>query len=299
MKLEETRQILSILKTNYPQSFRNWDIKQSQDFLNLWAEAFKDEPVGLVATAVKSIIYSDTREFAPNIGQVKAMIHKISTVNNSLTEQEAWNLVYKALENSGYHAEEEFKKLPPTVQKIVGSPSVLKEWCMMNIDELNSVVASNFQRSYRARAKHEEEMQALPNSVKAVLGNMDHTKIGFKGWWALLISLEKIKEFDNITEFLNKNNIPCIGCVDDVVLECSAYKYPKDVRIFYQDIEYEWKDGNLNINHTGKFYYKVSWVRWDKTYIKQQHCRNQREVISLLKKIDKEFSKNYEQLTLL
>jgi hypothetical protein len=23
-------------------------------------------------------------------------------------------------------------------------------------------------------------MQALPNSVKAVLGNMDHTKIGFK-----------------------------------------------------------------------------------------------------------------------
>ena len=181
MKLEETRQILKILKTHYPQSFRNWDIKQSQDFLNLWAEAFKDEPVGLVATAVKSIIYSDTREFAPNIGQVKAMIHKLSTVNNSLTEQEAWNLVYKALENSGYHAEEEFKKLPPTVQKIVGSPSVLKEWCMMNIDELNSVVASNFQRSYRARAKHEEEMQALPNSVKAVLGNMDHTKIGFKG----------------------------------------------------------------------------------------------------------------------
>lgn len=181
MKLEETRQILSILKTNYPQSFRNWDIKQSQDFLNLWAEAFKDEPVGLVATAVKSIIYSDTREFAPNIGQVKAMIHKISTVNNSLTEQEAWNLVYKALENSGYHAEEEFKKLPPTVQKIVGSPSVLKEWCMMPIDQVNSVLASNFQRSYRARARHEEEMQALPNSVKAVLGNMDHTKIGFKG----------------------------------------------------------------------------------------------------------------------
>lgn len=115
----------------------------------------------------------------------------------------------------------------------------------------------------------------------------------------MLISLEKIKEFDKITEFLNKNNIPCIGCVDDVVLECSAYKYPKDVSIFYQDIEYEWKDGNLNINHTGKFYYKVSWVRWDKTYIKQQHCRNQREVISLLKKIDKEFNKNYQQLTLL
>lgn len=115
----------------------------------------------------------------------------------------------------------------------------------------------------------------------------------------MLISLDGVKEFDKITEFLNKNNIPCIGCVDDVVLECSAYKQPKDVRIFYQDIEYEWKDGNLIINHTGKFYYNVSWVRWDKTYVKQQHCRNQREIINLLKKIDKEFSKNYQQLTLL
>ena len=115
----------------------------------------------------------------------------------------------------------------------------------------------------------------------------------------MLISLDGVKEFDKITEFLNKNNIPCIGCVDDDVLECSAYKDPKDVRIFYQDIEYEWNDGNLNINHTGKFYYDVSWVRWGKGYIKQQQCRNQREVINLLKKIDKEFSKNYRQLTLL
>ena len=89
----------------------------------------------------------------------------------------------------------------------------------------------------------------------------------------MLISLDGVKEFDKITEFLNKNNIPCIGCVDDVVLECSAYKHPKDVRIFYQDIEYEWKDGNLIINHTGKFYYNVSWVRWDKTYVKQKHFK--------------------------
>ena len=165
MKLEETRQILSILKTNYPQSFRNWDIKQSQDFLNLWAEAFKDEPVGLVATAVKSIIYSDTREFAPNIGQVKAMIHKISTVNNSLTEQEAWNLVYKALENSGYHAEEEFKKLPPPVQKIVGSPSVLKEWCMMNIDELNSKEVIVQELNMKKNCRHYQTALRLSSGI--------------------------------------------------------------------------------------------------------------------------------------
>lgn len=40
----------------------------------------------------------------------------------------------------------------------------------------------------------------------------------------MLISLEGVKEFDKITEFLNKNNISCIGCdSSDGVLECSAY----------------------------------------------------------------------------
>lgn len=177
MNLQETRQLLGIMKANYPQSYRNWDKEQSQNYLMLWAEAFKDEPLELVANAVKAIIYGDTREFAPNIGQVKQKIYTL-TAKNTLTEQEAWNLVYKALENSGYHAEEEFKKLPPIVQKIVGGPSALRELCMMPIDQINSVVASNFQRSYRARVKHEEEVQALPNSIKSALGNAEHMKLG-------------------------------------------------------------------------------------------------------------------------
>lgn len=171
MKLEETKMILTILKTNYPQTYKGWTSAQSREYLALWSEAFKDDPVELVVMAVKEIIYSSTREFAPNIGQVKSMMLKLSSMKNELiSEQEAWSLVYKALENSGYHAQEEFDKLPPVVKKIVGSANVLKEWCMMDYQQLNTVVASNFQRSYRARMKYEEEYNALSNNAKQLIG---------------------------------------------------------------------------------------------------------------------------------
>lgn len=169
MNYDETRNILSILKLNYPQSFKGWSLQQSHDFLNLWSEAFKDDPVQLVAGAVKSIIYSDTREFAPNIGQVKNKMHKL-TAKDELTEIEAWGTVKAALRKSGYHAAEEFEKLPPVVKSLVGSPRQLFEWSMMDTSEIDTVVASNFQRSYKVRAKHEKEMQAIPLEVKEALG---------------------------------------------------------------------------------------------------------------------------------
>lgn len=169
MNLNETRQILTVLKANYPQSFKGWTREQSQDYLSLWAEAFQDEDVHLVINAVKTIIYSDTREFAPNIGQVKNMIYKL-TSENEMSEQEAWGYVKKALRNSGYHAKEEFDKLPPIVQRLVGEPRQLYDWCMMSTDEVDTVVASNFMRSYKARSKHEKEYLAIPTSVKQALG---------------------------------------------------------------------------------------------------------------------------------
>ena len=71
MKREETQQILQILRLNYPNSFKGLSDKDTFDFLDLWSEAFKDDDVKIVVMAVKSIIYTDTREFYPNIATVK------------------------------------------------------------------------------------------------------------------------------------------------------------------------------------------------------------------------------------
>ena len=83
-----------------------------------------------------------------------------------MSELEAWNKVYKAICNSSYHAQEEFDNLPPLIQKIVVSPNQLAEWGRCDIEEVNTVIQSNFMRSYKAKSGQQKEFNRLPSDVK-------------------------------------------------------------------------------------------------------------------------------------
>ena len=55
------------------------------------------------------------------------------------------------------------------MQTAVGSPEQLKAWANMEAEVVESVVASNFQRSYLVRNEQEKETAMLPPSVKDVI----------------------------------------------------------------------------------------------------------------------------------
>ena len=74
MNLEETRTILNILRTNYPNTYRNLKRDEMHVMLNLWAKQFENIPYRFVEDAIGQIISTDDREFAPNVGQVKTRI---------------------------------------------------------------------------------------------------------------------------------------------------------------------------------------------------------------------------------
>lgn len=77
MTFEETRAILKIVKAEWPQSFRGMSREDAESRLNLWAEMFADDDAGFVGAAVKSLIVEGNREFAPNVGVIKAEMKKI------------------------------------------------------------------------------------------------------------------------------------------------------------------------------------------------------------------------------
>lgn len=168
MTREDTLDLLSVLKAAYPNFYRDMTRKDADHVVALWFEMFMDEPTELVALAVKRHIATDTKGFPPTIGVIKDAIVKIKNPDE-MTELEAWGLVQKALRNSYYGAQEEFEKLPPVVQRLVGSPNQLREWAQMDTATVSSVVASNFQRSYKARAASEREYLALPSDVRDVM----------------------------------------------------------------------------------------------------------------------------------
>lgn len=171
MTREDTLDLLSVLKAAYPNFYRGMTVKDADHVVDLWFEMFKDEPAGLVALAVKRHIATDTKGFPPHIGAIKDAIVKIQQPDE-MTEIEAWNIVRNAIRSYSWDAKEQFDKLPPVLQRLVGSPNQLVEWGQMPSETVASVVASNFQRSYKARAANEREFLALPADVKGAMENI-------------------------------------------------------------------------------------------------------------------------------
>lgn len=165
MTRKETIQILQILKIAYPNFYKDFSKEDTNNAIDLWTTMFEDEDVVMVASAVKAYIATDEKGFPPVIGQIKNKIHSLSG-SRGVTEIEAWEKVKNAIRNSLYNAKEEYYKLPENIQRLVGSPSTLREWAMLDISELDTVVQSNFMRSYKSRQEHEKEYLALPKSVR-------------------------------------------------------------------------------------------------------------------------------------
>lgn len=166
MTRQETGIIMDILRAAYPRYYAGFSPDELKNAVNLWCEMF-DEDVALVASAVKALIATDKKGFPPHIGAIKEKIRQI-TQTEEITEAEAWYLVSKALQNGIYGSREEFGKLPPIVQKIVGSHNQLREWASMDSETVQTVIASNFQRSYRVRAQRQSEYDSLPSDVKQI-----------------------------------------------------------------------------------------------------------------------------------
>lgn len=178
MNRKEVLSLMSVLKAAYPSFYRGMSVSDAEAAVNLWCDMFIEDPPQLVAAAVKALIATDTRGYPPNIGSVKERMRKLANPDE-LTEMEAWGIVQKALRNSSYGAKEEFDTLPPDIQRTVGSPNQLKEWALMDAETVSSVVASNFQRSYKARAAQSREFASLPPDIrKMISGVADRMAIG-------------------------------------------------------------------------------------------------------------------------
>lgn len=171
MTREETRDLLAVLQWAYPHAYRGMSKIDADATVALWAELFKDDPAEEVAVAVKALIATREVGYAPTIGEVKERLRRLRNPGG-LSEAQAWALVSRACGNGIYGAEREFQKLPPEIQRVVGSPQQLREWAMTDASALQTVVASNFQRAYRATQERERESAMLPAELRQAIGGM-------------------------------------------------------------------------------------------------------------------------------
>lgn len=163
MTRDEVKEIVMVIYSTYP----NWKPDDLKFTVNAWYLMLSEYDYKQVSLALKAYITTDTSGFAPSVGQVINKLHIIGGPEE-LNEMAAWSLVSNALRNGNYGAEDEFNKLPPLVQKAVGTPSQLRHWSQTNIESIENVVQSNFMRTYRTVVRREKEFMRLPEEIKAM-----------------------------------------------------------------------------------------------------------------------------------
>lgn len=172
MTRPETLMLMSTLRAAYPMYYAKQGAEDARAAVNLWHMMFEQDDAQLVSAAVKAFIATDTKGFPPVVGQIKEKLDTIMREaygSGEMTAMEAWPLVQRAIRNGYYNAEAEFARLPDTIRAVLGGPSAIHDYAMMDTETVNSVVASNFRRSYDARKEYVKEMRMLPGDVKAFI----------------------------------------------------------------------------------------------------------------------------------
>lgn len=167
MTKEEFKVIIKAMKAVYTDP----KFLPDADAYNVWFALLGDLPYEQVNLAVQK--YMLTEKFPPTIADIRSKATElVEDVDNSMTELQAWSLVKKAICNSGYHAQEEFDKLPKACQIAVGSQANLREWGLTDSDQVTTVVQSHFVRNYRTAVARIKEDAKLPQNIKARLGEL-------------------------------------------------------------------------------------------------------------------------------
>lgn len=172
MTRDEVINILMVIQAAYP----NYKQQDKTVAVDTWYVMLKDYEKEVVEAALKIYIASDTSGFAPAIGQ---LIDKINTVTAppELNSMAAWGLVSTALRNGYYGAEQEFEKLPLTVKKAVGSPDNLRHWAQSDSKSVETVIQSNFIRTYEAEVRRKNEAAKTPQDVRALIDKISNQKL--------------------------------------------------------------------------------------------------------------------------
>lgn len=167
METNETLKILSILELTFQNFMSKMDSAKKKELVTVWTQFLSDQEYSIISNAVAAYIMTDTTGYAPTIGQIRTKAYDL-THEPGMTELDAWSCVLKAMGNSMYYSVEEHAKLPPEVRSSV-TPEQLKDWAIVDMEKFGEVLASNFQRSFRARSKNYRENAMLPEGFRTRL----------------------------------------------------------------------------------------------------------------------------------
>lgn len=152
-------------------AYPNFKVDNPMETANTWHWLLEEYPADAVLGSFQIYVKTNKSGFAPSVSQLIDGLHR-PVEQDRLTEGEAWVLVKKAIADSGYNAKERFEELPPEVQRAVGGPEMLRQWGMTDSDEVNTVIMSNFQRTYKAVLAQKDYAERVPAAISDLVKSL-------------------------------------------------------------------------------------------------------------------------------
>ena len=167
MDREEFKKIVKGVKSIYADP----KFIADQDAFDMWYALLKDLDYEVASMATQS--YMQTEKFPPTPADIRRYASQItSPITDDISEIDAWGKVSKAICNSLYHSEEEFNRLPKLIQQTLGNHIRLRELAELDAGQLQTVEASNFMRSYRAKLEVHKRESQLNDSLRLTINQM-------------------------------------------------------------------------------------------------------------------------------
>lgn len=164
MTLEETKKFLMMVNALYP----NWRVDNPQETAAAWHWILSEYPVNVVMAGFEIFAKTGKSGFAPSAPQIIDCINKVAD-QEYLSEGEAWALVKRAIQDGYYHGQQRYDELPPIVQRAVGSANMIRQWADLPTEQVNSVIMSNFQRSYKALLERQTFNDKVPPALSEII----------------------------------------------------------------------------------------------------------------------------------
>lgn len=157
MTKKETAILLGIMQVAYPKFYSNgFDVNTA---VNVWHEMLQDIGIDLAKAAVQTHI--STSPFPPTISDIRK--HAVNAVHKSISADEAWGQVKRAISKYGsYREEDALKSMDKSVARLVRRFGY-KDLCM---SENIMADRAHFLKLWDTSSKHEREQALIPSSVK-------------------------------------------------------------------------------------------------------------------------------------
>jgi len=172
---QETSKLIAMIMEEYPKAFNISNAKSLECKVNLWQRVFADDDFTEAVQAFEMFLANDIKGFPPVPGQLKYYIAQ-KVMKDTLTEQEAWDLVRSAISRGLYHSREEYEKLPEEVRKSVGGSGNIQAWANLDTYMLDGDIRRDFMRRYRQEVDRTAMLVKLPIEARQeLLPKMERT----------------------------------------------------------------------------------------------------------------------------